>query len=259
VWRHGRAAVPIVRITPEQARAQAWQEALAEAAEQASLEVVAATAMQIRESDGQEQHEHFARFVRTVTRVRVVAVDTLFDGVEMRAGAGPGRKEPVHRVEIRARLRPEVEVPDPGFALELRLADKDSRPVYRHSEPLVVELEATRECYVTLFNLYGNDSLRVVFPNALMPDNCRAAGQRLRLPPVGGGWELPVSLLPGRDYDQEMLLAVATRQPVPFRRAAETRQGLLAVDEALLAINQWLLAIPADQRTEAMVAYTIVR
>ena len=258
-WHHAREVVPIVHITPEQAREEAWREALKTAAEQASLEVVAAAAMQVHEADGRLKHEHFARFVHTGTRARVVAVDTLFDGVEMRTVKGSGRNEPVHRVEIRARVQPETGTPDPGFALELNLADKDSSYVYRHGEPLVLELEATRECYVTVFNLYGNDSLLVVFPNELLPDNRLAGGEPLRIPPSGAGWELPVGLLPGRDIDQEMLLAVATKRPVPFRRSAGARQGLLAVEEAMLAINRWLAAIPADQRIEAMAAYTIVR
>ena len=258
-WYHAQEVVPVVHITPEQAREEAWREALKVAAEQASLEVVAAAAMRVHEADGRLKHEHFARFVHTGTRARVVAIDTLFDGVEMRTVGDNGRNEPVHRVEIRARVRPETGTPDPGFALELNLADKDSSNVYRHGEPLVMELEATRECHVTVFNLYGNDSLLVVFPNELMPDNRLAAGELLRIPPPGAGWELPVGLLPGRDTDQEMLLAVATKQPVPFRRAAGARQGLLAVEEAMLAINRWLAAIPADQRIEAMTAYTIVR
>jgi len=258
-WYHAREVVPVVHITPEQARAEAWREALKTAAEQASLEVVAAAALQVQESGGREKHEQFARFVHTGTRARVVAVDTLFDGMEMRAAPGSDRNEPVHRVEIRARVQPETGTPDPGFALELDLADKEGSHVYRHGEPLVVELEATRECYVTIFNLYGNDSLLVVFPNELMPDSRLKAGERLRIPPPGAGWELPVGLLPGRDRDQEMLLAVATRQPVPFRRSAGVRQGLLAVEEAMLAINRWLATIPADQRTEAMTTYAIIR
>lgn len=256
-WYHAQVFVPLVHITPEQARQEAWQEALKEAAEQAGLEVVAVAALKVQESGGREKHEQFARFVHTGTRARVVAVDTLFDGVEMRAGSG--RNEPVHRVEIRARVRPETGVPDPGFALELNLADKEGSHLYRHGEPLVMELEATRECYVTIFNLYGNDSLLVVFPNELMPNGRLAAGELRRIPPPGAGWELPVGLLPGRDRDQEMLLAVATKQPVPFRRADGVRQGLLAVEEALLAINRWLAAIPADQRTEAMTTYSIIR
>lgn len=254
-WLPGAGAVPVVNLTVEEARQRAWELALKEASEKASLEVVGAALLRLQADERGEQGEHFAQFVRAVSRARVVAVDTLFDGVEMRRVEGGGRSELIYRVAIRARVQPETGTPDPAFQLTLRL----EREILRDGEGLVMELEATQDCYATVLALYASDSLVVVFPNERMPDNRLQAGQPLRLPPARAGWDLPVRLLPGRESDQEMLLAVATKQPVPFPRTGRSREGLGALGEALLAINRWLIDVPADQRTEAMAVYRLIR
>lgn len=254
-WYHAEGIVPIVNITIEKAREEAWKQAQMEAVSQSSLEVIGATAMRIQESEGGEGYDQFAQFVRMATRGRIVAVDTLFDDSEKRSIPGGERSELVYRVEIRAQVQPEMGIPDPAFRLELDL----NKAIFANGEALIVELTATQECYVTLFNLYANDSLLIVFPNERLPDSRIEAAKTRRIPPLGAGWELPVGLLPGRDSDQEMLLAVATKKPVPFLQGRDARQGLLAVDEALLAINNWLIDIPTDQRTETTAFYRIVK
>lgn len=254
-WYHAEGIVPIVNITTEKARENAWKQAQMEAVSQSSLEVIGATAMRIQESEKGEAYDQFAQFVRTATRGRIVAVDTLFDDSEKISIPGSGRSELIYRVEIRAQVQPEMGIPDPAFQLKLDLNKK----VFANGEALIMELTATQECYVTVLNLYANDSLLVVFPNERLPDGRIEAEKTRRIPPFGAGWELPVGLLPGRDSDQEMLLAVATKKPVPFLRGRDARQGLLAVDEALLAINNWLIDIPTDQRTETMASYRIVK
>lgn len=253
-WYPGVAEVPLANLTPEQARRRAWEQALAEAVEAASLEVTSTAMLQLREADTGEQREHFSQLVRTVSRARVVAVDTLFDDTVKRAVPGTSRSDLVHRVQLRAGVVPEDATPDPAFQVDLRV----ERSVLHHGEGLVFELTATRPCYVTVFALYGSDSLQVVLPNPLMPDTELQPGQVLRLPPRGAGWDLPVWLLPGRQRDQETLLAVGTRGAVPFTGARATRDGLLSMGDALLAINRWLMEVPASERTIATATYELM-
>jgi len=253
-WHSGEGTVQIVHITVEEARQLAWDRALVDALSKVSLEVMGATVMKIEEGDGGGD-DQFSQFVRTATRGRIVAVDTLSDEAEQRAVVGSERRELVYRVSMRAQVQPEMGRPDPGFQLELDL----NKELFAHGETLSLELAATRDCYVTLFNLYANDSLLVLLPNELLRDNQLQAGQMLSVPPRNAGWDLPVGLLPGRETDREMLLAVATRSEIPFPAARIVRQGLMSMDEALLTVNRWLAAIPSDQRTEAVAFYRIVK
>ena len=253
-WYPAEAEVPIVHLTPEEARRRAWDQALAQAAEQAGLEVMGATLLTTREGGEGDRFDQFVRFVRTSARGRVVEVDTLFDGKAL-APLPEGRGEWVHRVSIRARVHPETGSPDPSFRLDLQLNQQS----FREGEGLVMALTATQDCYVTVFDLYAGDSLVVVVPGPLLSDNRLRAGQTLRIPPEEAGWDLALSLPPGRDQAREMLLAVATRDSIPFPAAGPTRQGLFSLGDALLAVNQWLARIPADQRTEAVASYRIVR
>ncbi|MBT4502615.1 MAG: DUF4384 domain-containing protein [Gemmatimonadetes bacterium] len=253
-WYSGEGIAPIVHITVEKARQFAWDQALVDALSQASLEVTGATMMKIEEG-GEEGDDQFSQFVRTATRGRIVAVDTLFDEAEQRTVAGGARRELVYRVSMRAQVQPEMGRPDPGFQLELDL----NKALFADGENLSLELTASRDCYVTLFNLYANDSLLVLLPNELLRDNQLQAGQTLSIPPRNEGWELPVGLLPGRETDREVLLAVATKSEIPFPAARVARQGLMSMDEALLTVNRWLAAIPSDQRTEAVAFYRIVK
>ena len=253
-WHSGEGIAPIVHITVEKARQLAWEQAFVDALSQVSLEVTGATVMKIEEG-GDGEVDKLSQFVRTATRGRIVAVDTLFDEAEQRTVAGGERRELVYRVAMRAQVQPEMGRPDPGFQLELDL----NKDLFADGENLSLELTATRDCYVTLFNLYANDSLLVLLPNAQLRDNHLQTGQMLSIPPRNAGWELPVGLLPGRETDREMLLAVATRNEIPFPAARVARQGLMSMDEALLTVNRWLTSIPSDQRTEAVAFYRIVK
>ena len=191
-WYEAEARVPVVHISPDEARAKAWQEALREAAEQAGVEVVAAASMRIQSAEGADRQDSFAQFVRTGTRARIVKVDTLFDNLELRQQRD-GATQPLYRVAIKALVQSAMGEIDAGFQLELTLNSQ----VFHHGEPMVIELEATRDCYVTVLNLYSSDSLLVVFPNDLMPDNRLRADQTVRIPPPDAGWQMPVQLLPG--------------------------------------------------------------
>jgi hypothetical protein len=253
-WYSGEGIAPIVHITVEQARQLAWDQALVDALSQASLEVTGATMMKIDEG-GEGKDDQFSQFVRTATRGRIVAVDTLFDEAEQRTVVGSERRELVYRVAMRAQVQPEMGRPDPGFQLELNL----NKELFADGETLSLELTASRNCYITLFNLYANDSLLVLLPNELLRDNHLQAEKTLSVPSPNAGWTLPVGLLPGRETDREMLLAVATKSEIPFSAARVARQGLMSMDEALLTVNRWLADIPSDQRTEAVAFYRIVK
>jgi len=254
-WYEGTGIVTIANITPEEARSQAFDKARVDALAKARLEVTGITWRQVSEGAGGTSYDNFIQFIRTRTKGLIVEIDTLSDSTELLSfGDGP----PILscRVSVNALIELETGDPDPSFILSLDL----NRETFRNGETMIIELTATKDCYVTVFNLYSNDSLRIVFPNQLYGDNSLKTGSSLFIPPPDAFWDLPVGLAVGKDQDQEVLLAVAVKDPIPFQNTLSVvRNGLIAQSDALIAVNKWLAQIDADQRTEAWFFYQIVK
>jgi hypothetical protein len=256
-WQEGAGVVTVANITPEEARKQALDLARKDALEKARLEVVGITSRQIVESSETGIYDHFIQFTRTITRGRIVEEQILFDNTEQQAIPGTARSQLVYRIALRANIEPDKGEADPVFQVAMTL----NRQSFRDGDTVSIELSATKDCFATVFNLYSNDSLRVVFPNKYMSDNSLKANSTLRIPPSAqAGWSLPVSLLPQKSSDAEALLVIATKAAIPFpTMRSESREGLLSVGDALLAINNWLINIPAEQRTQDMATYRVVK
>ncbi|MFH0766402.1 MAG: DUF4384 domain-containing protein [Calditrichota bacterium] len=250
-WFNGEGIVTISHISPEEAKRQAFELARNDALSKAGIEITGAAGSAV--SEGRDYYDSFIRFTLTRTRGLIVNVDTLFAGLEMPSPGG-GRPIPIYRAAIRAEVVNQIGEPDPGFKVMLTL----NREVYRSGEPMTVSLQATRDCYVLLLNLYSNDSMRVVLPSFMQEDNHLGLNQILTMP--SPGYEMPVSLLPERDEDTETILAIATRELIPFIGGQTTTQeGLTAQSEALIALSCWLADIPCDQRAEAWAFYRVVK
>ena len=253
-WYEGTGIVTLANITPEEARRRAFDEARINALSVAGVEVTGFTGRHISEI-GDRFIDNFIRMTSTQTRGLIVAVDTLFDGLETQPVEG-GRPVMVYRARIRAQVESQIGKPDPGFTLNMSL----NRETYRHNDPITIVLTATRDCRVTIFSLDEEDSLSIVFPNSELLDNRLVAGDTLMLPPAKAGWELPVTLAPGRESAAECLLAVAMKDDVSFQPSGVViRDGLMAQGEALLAVNRWLSKVDAGKRTQTAQFYRVVK
>ncbi len=252
-YYEGEATIPIVNITPEQARSKAFQLARDQALFAAGVELSVATGRKVEE-DPTGFYDRFVRYTGSRAIGLIVEENTLIDrqaiqnlGLECQL---------VHEVKIRALIKPTLSQPDPGFQLEMAV-DRES---YRNGESLVISLQATRDCYVTLFNLYSNDSLLVIAPNQYLPEISLHKNVGMTIPPSNANWDFPLSLTLGDTLAYEGLFAVATKTNIPFPgMEAKEREGLLSFGDALLRLNRWLIAIPLDQRADAWEFYRIVK
>ena len=249
-WHNGEGLVTMANITPEQARSEALVIARQNALEEAGIEIRGVTARHIREASGGEAFDLFARFTRTVTRGRIISEEYLFDDQVKILNAWH------YKVALRAEVAMEVGEPDPAFKIDLNL----DPPTYRDGETMTMTLSATRDCWVTVLNLYADDSLRVTVPNKYMENNFVGRGCSIPIPPVDAGWELPVTLELDVDQETGAMLAVATKDDIPFiSTALSDADSILAIGDALTAINKWLIDIPSNRRTEDMIHYKIVK
>jgi len=250
----GTGEVLLARLTQEQARGEALAAARNHAISQAGIEVVRTMVRNISEEDAVHSYDHFAEFTSTISRVLIVEEKVVLDTLLV----APGRP-PTCKVEIEAKVRDQAGKLDPSFRLELALAQR----TLRAGEKLELTINASKECFLTVFNLYGGDSLGIVLPNSQMQATRVSPGRPLRVPPEEAHWSLPVGFSeadPSSDLS-EALLAVATRDSIPFPVLGEpaTPHGLVATENALTSIHSWLARIERDRRTQHIVHYRIVR
>ena len=119
----------------------------------------------------------------------------------------------------------------------------------------------SRECYVTVLNLHSDGRLSRLLPNEYAPGHLAAAGTGLLLPGPEHGFEIRAELRDGRRQDREHVLVVATLDPVTFELPVASPDELAPETESnlgLTALNQWLVRIPVDRRTEALWDYEVV-
>ena len=258
-WYEGEGTVNLSHITPEDARVEALNLARQDALSKARLEIVGYTASSLTElstKDDNQVYDSFTRFVRTITKGRILKEDSLFAGIEQQPIPGTNRTQDVYRVKIRALIKQEEGEPDPAFKLSINLNQES----FREGETITLELKTTQDCYVTVFNLYAHDSLRIWFPNEYAPDNYLQNRMSLFIPDPETVWDIPLHLLPGKEIDIESVLVVATKDDIPFPTLdASTVEGAVAMDQALTTISNWLIEIPIDHRTELMATYRVVK
>ena len=249
-WHNGEGLVVMANITPEAARADALDLARQDALEQAGVEVRGTTTRHIMESSGVEAYDQFARFTRTVTRGIITAEEILFDD-QIKIG------DVWHyKVALWAEVNMQISAPDPSFQVELKL----NRETYHHGETMTMSLYTTCECYITIFNLTPDDSLRVVVPNRYYLQPSLKGDDTLHIPPPGAGWELPVWKSSDAQFESGAILVIATRDDVHFNpQVAIIRDDLLSMGDALTALGRWLIDIPADRRSDDINHYKIVR
>lgn len=248
--------------TPNEAHNKALSRAQAEAIRKAIGTQVQAERRSSQIESGDEVVSQFSEVVRTGASGRVVDHEVLETNRLERAGRS------FYRVRIQATVEPATGRPDPGFRLEMRLTDGDQTFVAREplekSDEVIAEIEVTKDAYLTLFSV-TSDTLQVIWPNALSKDTFVEKGTTIEFPPQdlrAQGLHLRVDAPEGRSQIRERLVAVATKQEVPFQEVPEydLKSGSLATARASVeALNRWLVEIPLGQRAVTTVSYDVVR
>jgi len=252
-WQEGTGIITFAHITREDAHRQALDKARFDALKILGIEVVGVDGLFSGESSAGNHYNNFIQLIHINTRGRIIDERIIFDGSEKQEVIG-GESVSMYRVTIEAQIEMDTVKSDPGFNLQMKL----NQETFHIGETMVIDLYATKDCYVTIFCMYSNDSLIVLLPTRYQSDNRLTVGNTLRIPPHGAYWDMPVDLAGEREYDLESLIAVATKEDIQFQVSnAVKRKGLIAQSDALLEINRWIVKIDADKRTEAWAFYRV--
>ena len=240
--------------TPEQARREALQRAREEALVRTAGVRVAAQQLRLRaeETDGNVR-DGFSSLVETSTEGRIVD-----ESITYRTRLE--NDVPVYEATIVAVVELEDEARDPGFTLHL--ATEPSSRTLRDGEDLVLEVTASRRCYLTLIQIGSDGTPGLLVPNRFVPNLMLEPTRTIRIPAKSSEFRIRAKLLVGRERDRERILAVATLDPVTFTLDMETGNELsmdTGAERSFTALNRWLLRIPVARRVEALWDYEIGR
>lgn len=238
--------------TPEQARHEALQRARDLAVAEVAGIHIAAQQLRLKSVTTDSMRDDFSYLVHTTTQGRIVNEQVSFS-TRLKDDM------PVYLAALRAEVVLEEGHRDPGFSVEL--ATRPDSHTYRRGETLTLEITSSRECYLTVLNLHADGQVSRLLPNRYATNQFAAAGDKLVLPAPGQGFEIRVDLPDGRRRGREHLLVVATLDPVTFEIPTEPSDELVPASESsrgLTALNQWLVRIPVERRTETLWNYEVV-
>jgi hypothetical protein len=88
---------------------------------------------------------------------------------------------PIYEADLVARVELEEGSRDPGFTLDL--ASGTGTRVLRDGEPLVLEVTASRRCYLTLIHIGSDGALELLLPNPFLAEMELQAGRTCASPP----------------------------------------------------------------------------
>ncbi len=212
--------------------------------------------------DEKKYFDLFSVFNRSVSYGKIVHHEVLEDSV-LNETLSSGQTIARVRLKVRCEVAKENSAPDPSFQLKMSL-NQDvfyDRGALENNDEIIIGLETTQDAYLTLFGI-SNDSVRVLFPNQITTANRFVRGESLEFPSKNMrdvGLHFRVETAKGEKRSSEMVLAIATKDSVPFsagKIVGET--GVVptyraAVDE----LNQWLCRIAPERRTESYQIYEI--
>jgi Domain of unknown function (DUF4384) len=167
----------------------------------------------------------------------------------------------IYRVFLKAKVALETASPDPAFKISATL----NRPLFKNGDDVVLQIKPTRDCYITILVVTENNNVYLVLPNKHKKSNFIKEGEEYIYPSddeVSKGLTLKAGLLPGCKRAKENFRIIATKKPINFTPDIFAEGiGLESFTKETAAVSELvkeLVTIPANERTEAFLAYEIV-
>lgn len=158
--------------------------------------------------------------------------------------------------ELEALIDVQQGEPDKGFEVKL----ESEKATYIEEQPIRLTVVSTRDGYLTIFHIH-NDSLSVIFPNAISKENAIKKNVPLKFPP-SAMYDLIAENEKGEDVAVEQFIAVVTKEKVPFPNFEEIaiqNKDLLLKQASFSTWAKWLHKIPASQYASDRKAVKVVR
>jgi hypothetical protein len=260
VWTETTGICNGANITPE----EGWQRAVENARANAIKEVVGVYVTEevyrnISESTVDETstiHDTFSKLSRSNSYGRIVEEEILSKQAVV------DNDIPVYKVTLRARVVEEKGSTDPGFSVEIIMP----KSVFYvrgpgKSDELKFEIWASRNCYIYLFNILSDDTVLLLIPNRYVGNNFYSVEKEVQeFEKELSNLSFEVGLPEGKDNVLEALYVVASKNKIDFvsNDISESSGGVIPTYQAAITdIQNWMIQIPRDQRTEFLKSFEI--
>ena len=163
------------------------------------------------------------------------------------------------RVSMKAKVALREEKPDPSFKVILKL----NRAAFQSGDDVFFKIKATKDCYVTIFDLAANDSVYILFPNKFADNNFLKRNSMIEIPNEQQrreGFHIRVATLPGAKRNSEIVKVIATKERIDFIDDMDMSSVFSSIGTPKIAITklaQWLSQIPISERAEASASYIV--
>lgn len=266
VWIEVEGSCVVANITPEEARQKAITNARNEAIKQAVgvqvSEDITRTVTEDMVNNESTIYDNFSKLSRSTSFGKIIREEPLIkDEIALLDGT------PVYNIKLKALVVKEEGNPDYGFEVKIKM-DKDVffSSAARQSDEIKFNIWASKDCYIYLFNLMSNDSVQLIIPNQYISNNNKyingAEKQEFERELENNNISFIASLPPGKDRVTEALYVVALKEKIDFFPADEdaSATGIMSTSQtAMTDIQNWLMKIPRNLRTEQLKAFQIKR
>lgn len=149
----------------------------------------------------------------------------------------PGCVDCRYTLRLRACLVPESLDTDKGFSVDLQI----SRELFYEGDAAALEVVATRDCYLYLYDVGANGETSLIVPNVNIPEQRLKAGVVWRYPGENAkelGLDLKAQLPSSRPpVSAETIRVVATKVALPARTADPKDGGYFGVMRRMISSN----------------------
>ncbi len=185
----------------------------------------------------------FYSFINTRTKGRIVKEEIKKWETEKAGVDKDGLPITLYRVKIRADVKEENGIKkDNLFSIKAEL----NRNNFVNGEKAELKIFTTKKCYVTIFNLYGNNSADIIFPNEFDKIGEAAENGILNFPQQGTSFELYTP--EDKRESKELIYIVAVKEYIDFKK-------MLGEKTTIENVNRIISDI--DDKAEYMIGYIV--
>jgi len=249
-WFQVTESVMIENITPGKAKEIAIQKACSKAIEFYSGIEISGRILKIQaENQNQILIDNFSSITQQTAQGIIIEKEILKDEIISK------ENQLLKVITIKLKVEKQKGEKDPSFQISANL----NREYFKDSEEMELSVKSSKDCYLTILNICSNDSVYVIFPNKFRVDNYIKSGELFQLPNSNDksiGLYFPVTLLPNKNDDFEMIKVIATKQKINFS-SVYSFSAYGTYQSALNDLQKWLLKIPRDEIEEIDLQYFI--
>ncbi|MBC8527513.1 MAG: DUF4384 domain-containing protein [Candidatus Cloacimonetes bacterium] len=248
-WFEVTASTIIENITPEEAKEKAIKNACKKAIEYYSGILVNSRTLKITsESNNKILIDHFSQLVNLTSQAIILEKEILSESITT---DGNVLKK---IVTLKVKVSEQKMERDPYFNLDAEL----NKDYFKEGEKLGLSIIPTKDCYLSIFCLYSNETVAMLLPNEYREDNFAKANKAFKFPDEKDVFSLPLGLLPDKNEDSETIIIIATKGEISFP-SFKTFSTYNTFESSLKELMYQLSKIPRNEMEEVNLQYYIYK